>query len=29
MPNWLGIGMGYGTFAALLIVIGCLWGMPL
>jgi hypothetical protein len=24
----LGIGLGYGSFAVLVIVIGCLWGMP-
>jgi hypothetical protein len=27
MPNWLGIGLGYGTFAVLLIFIVFLWTM--
>ena len=28
MPNWLAIGLGYGTFAVLVILIVCLWAMP-
>jgi hypothetical protein len=28
MPDWLGIGLGYGTFAVLMILIACLWAMP-
>jgi hypothetical protein len=28
MPNLLGIGLGYGTFAVLVILIVCLWAVP-
>ncbi len=27
MPDWMGIGLGYGTFAVLAIVVVCLWGV--